>query len=304
MKKQILVCLILSILILVNMLNVVSAVSIKDVSSSPSEVAPGNIVDVSVKVENIFDYDVENLNLALDLSEAPFAPYQSSSEKFIDVLDSGEDEIFKFKLIVMPGASSGIYKIPVEISYSYNGTKSKSDLISLIVNSEPELKVSVEDSSVLIKGKEDTLSIRVTNSGLSDIKFVYVSIPDISGMKVLSDREQYIGDINSDDFNSVEYKVSLSESSPSSINLPVSLKFKDATNKDFTETETLTLKTYSLKEAQQLGLVSKTNYLVYIIIVILILGYIIYRVIRKARKKSKKWKIIFFLRSTILEEEN
>ena len=42
-------------------LSLVSAVSIKDVSSSPSEVAPGEVVSVTIKIENIFEDDIYNL---------------------------------------------------------------------------------------------------------------------------------------------------------------------------------------------------------------------------------------------------
>ena len=71
-----------------------SALSIKDVSSSPDEIAPGEVATVSIKIENIFEEDVENVNVKVDLSEVPFAPYQSSSEEFLDELEEGDKETF------------------------------------------------------------------------------------------------------------------------------------------------------------------------------------------------------------------
>lgn len=286
-------------------LNFVSAVTIQDVTSAPEEVAPGAIVDVTLKVENIFDYDVTNVNVRLILSEEssttsvlgttetqgtelPFAPYQSSSEDFIEELDSEEDENFHYRLITLPTAASGIYKIPVEITYvdANDVNQSKNDLISLIVNSEPELKVSVEDS-VLIKGQENSLSIKIVNSGLADVKFVYANLNDVSGAKFICEKEQYIGDIDSDDFDSVACQVFISETSSGEINVPVVLKFKDATNKEFVETKTVTLRTYDLKKARELGLVPSPSYTNYIVIAVLIVGYFIYR-FRKKRKLKKR----------------
>ena len=270
-------------------LNFISAVSITDVSSFPEQVSPGEIVDITIEIENIFAYDVENLNIKLNLEEVPFAPYQSSSEKFLDELEDGRDESFRFKLITLPETSSGIYKIPVTINYiDKNDTlQEKTELISVIVNSDSELKVSSRDSNVLIKGRENTLSIKIVNSGLSDVKFVYASVPDISGIKFISEKEQYIGDIDSDDFDSISYNVYISESASSNVNLPVTLRFRDATNKEFTETQVINLRTYSLKEAQKLGIVKKPSYAIYIIIGSLIPVYIIYRTIKKKRKKKK-----------------
>jgi len=271
-----------------SMLNLVAGVSIKDVSSVPDKIAPGEIVQVSLDIENTYGYDITNLEVKLDLSQVPFAPFESSSEKFLDELESEEREDFKFKLIVLPETASGIYKIPVEINYvdENDNNKTKQELISLIVNSEAELKLSLEDSIVLIKGQETDISIRIINSGLSDVKFFYLSISDISGLKVLSEREQYIGNIGSDDFDSVNYKVFVRADAPGTIKLPVILKYKDATNKDFVEIKDLTLKVYTLKEAQELGLAKKPSYTIYIVVGIVVTLFIFYR-IGKSRKKKK-----------------
>ncbi len=273
-------------------LTFISAVSITDVTSTPEEVAPGDVVKVSLEIENIFEEDVKNLNVKLDLSEenVPFAPYQSSSEKFLDELNDGDKEDFNFKLIVLPSAHTGIYKIPVKISYkNIDGNESeKQELISITVNSEPELKISLDDSAVLIRGKENEFSIKIINSGLADVKFLYVSINNAAKLKIISEKEQYIGDIDSDDFDSVEYRAYVEEDASSSISLPVTLKFRDSTNKEFSETRILTLKTYSLKEAQMFGLVKKPNFIPYIVVSVLVIAYIVYRILKKRKLKKSR----------------
>ncbi len=274
-------------------LSLVSAISITDVSSSPTEVAPGEEVKITIEIKNIFSYDVENLNVKLDLSseDVPFAPYQSSSEKFLDALDEGKEEDFKFKLISLPEAHTGIYKIPVLITYEYEGENKtlsgeKTETISVTVNSKPELRISLDDSAVLIKGKENTFSVKVINSGLSDVKFVYLSVGDSSSIKFLSEKEQYIGDIDSDDFDSAEYNAFIKSSAAGSITLSVTLTFLDATNKEFTETANIILKTYSIREARDLGLVKKPSYTAYIIIILVIVGYFVRRYFRKRKLKK------------------
>jgi hypothetical protein len=281
---------IVSMFIFLISLNLIFAISIKDVSSSPQEVAPGETINIEINIENIFEDDMYNLNVKLDLSgNIPFAPYLSSSEKFLDEIEEGKEEDFNFKLIVLPETNSGIYKIPVEISYEdeEGNVSLKSELISVIVNSQPELKISLEED-ILIRGEENIFSIKIVNSGLADVKFVYLNINDNDeGINFLSGKEQYIGDIDSDDFDNVEYKIHLNEKSLGIINLAVVLKFKDSTNKEFTKTENLILKTYSLKQAQDLGLVKKQSYIIYIIGGILVFSYFGYR-IRKKRKLKKR----------------
>ncbi len=71
------------------------------------------------------------------------------------------------------------------------------------------------------------------------------------------------------------------------INLPIILKFRDATNKEFTESKSIVLKTYSLKQAQDLGLVEKPNYIYYIVAGIFVLSYVIYRIRKKKKLKRR-----------------
>ena len=277
-------------------LSFATAVSITDVTSSPAEVVPGEIISITIEIENIFEEDITNLNVKLYLSEAdvPFAPYQSSSEKFLDELDEGDEEDFKFKLITLPETPTGIYKIPVIITYDYKGENDtiepgyKEELISITVNSEPELKVYLDDSVVLIKGRKNVFTLKIINSGLSDVKFLYIAPSDANGLKFLSEKEQYIGDIDSDDFDNVEYSVVVNMDAPDSINLPITLKFMDATNKEFTENTNLVLKTYSFKEAVELGLVEKPKILVPLIITLLVVAYIVYRILKKRKLKKKR----------------
>ena len=287
MKTKIL-SIMLGILLVANLF-LVSAITIKDVSSSPDEVEPGEVFDISIEIENVYEFDTENINLRLDLSNVPFAPFQSSSEEFLDKLDEGDEEDFEFKLIALPEAESGIYKIPVEITYEDEDGKnlSKSELISVIVNSAPELKVSLEDSVIFIKGQENIFSIRIVNSGLADVKFVYLKASEVNGVDFISETEQYIGDIDSDDFDSVEYQIRIDRNLGSDkIRIPIILKFKDSTNKEFTETKNIEFNVYTLKEAQEKGLVAKPTYTLYLIVGVVVIGFFGYRFYKKRKLKK------------------
>ena len=289
MKKQILTM----TLVIFLSLSFISAFSIKDVESSPEEVTPGQIIEVSIEIENIFSDDIENLIVKLDLSDEsiPFAPYQSSAEKFVEELEGGDEETLKFRLIALPSAQSGIYKIPVKTSYENKeenvSIKEEISLISLIVNSDVELKVFFEDS-VLIRGKENTFSIKIINSGFADVRFAYLTVHDVVGIRFISEREQYIGDIDSDDFDSVEYNAYIGPSASSLIKLPVTLKYRDATNKEFIEQKEISFKVYSLKEAQEFGLVQKSNYAIFLGAGVLVIFYIGYRIRKKRKLKMRR----------------
>ncbi len=280
-------------------LSLVSGLSIIDVESSPEEIMPGETAKISIEIENTLGQHITNLNVRLALSpdikhpefiDLPFAPYQSGAEKSIDKLDADDDEIFHFMIIALPETSSGIYKVPVLMEYYLDENETqqtKEGLISLVVNSDVELKVFLEDS-VLIRGKENTFSIKIVNSGLADIRFAYLTVSDTIGVRIISEREQYIGDIDSDDFDSIGYKAYIKPSASGSIKLPVILKYRDATNKEFVEEKEISLNIYSLKEAQELGLVEKPNYMLYFGIGIGVAVYIGYRIFKKRKLKKRK----------------
>lgn len=268
--------------------SLISALSIKDVESSPSEIMPGETATIVIEIENNFNSDITNLNVKLDLADLPFAPYQASTEKFLDELGSDEDEKFSFQIIVLPEADSGIYKIPVLMTYTdSNDTQQQEEgVISLVVNSEVELKIFSEES-FLLRG-DGTLSIKIVNSGLADIKFAYVSVSNVVGVNFLSEKEQYIGDVDSDDFDTIEYKIYVNANAPSPVKIPVTIKYRDATNKEFEEQKEISLNVYSLKEAQQFGLVKKSNYTIFIGIGILATSYFVYRFFKKRKLRKRK----------------
>jgi hypothetical protein len=270
-------------------LSLVSALSIVNVESNPEEIMPGETARVSIKIENTLGQDITNLNVKLDLSEMPFAPYQSSAERFLDELDQDDDETFEFEVIALASTDTGIYKVPVIMEYlDENETEqTKQGLISLVVNSEVELNIFSEDA-VLIRGKENTFSIKIVNSGLSNIGFAYLEVSNVIGIKFISETEQYIGDIDSNDFDSVEFKAYINPSSPSPITIPVTLKYRDATNKEFTEQKEITLNVYSLKEAQEMGLVSKPNYTAFFGIGGIVVVFVGYKILKKRKLKKRK----------------
>ena len=271
-------------------LSFISGLSITDVVSFPQEIAPGETAEISIEIENTLGEDITNLHVKLDLSEVvSFAPYQSGSAQVLESLDDEDDEVFDFDIIALPTASAGIYKIPVIITYldESEESQSKNEEISLIINSHPELNIFSEDS-ILIRGQESFISLKIVNSGLSDIKFSYLTIKDIAGVQFLSEKKQYIGDIDSDDFDSVEYNVYVSEGVSSLIKVPVTLKYKDATNKEFEETREINLRIYSLKEAQEMGFAQKPNRNIFFGIGAIVVGYFGYRFWKKRKLKKKK----------------
>ncbi len=292
---KIIIAVLMFALYLVGMVSLASALLIEGVSMNPKEIMSGETSEISIEIKNNGEEDIEDVSINLvliditGLVDVPFAPFDSSSEISFDEIKDGKTKTAEFEIIALSNAKSGIYKIPVHIEYKEdNETKTKDSLISVVVNSDVILSVDVEDG-LLLKGQANELRIEVVNKGLSDVKFLEVEIGGSTYFNILSSKNVYLGDVDSDDFDSVEFKIFFKENVPDSIILPVSISYKDALNNEYTENLNLQVKIYTEKKAIELGLLEKDNTLIYIgLFGGLIVVYIIYRKIKKQRKLKAK----------------
>jgi len=267
-----------------------SALTISSISTFPSEIAPGETSSISIGLENEAEETIKDVSVTLDLTGLPFVPYEDSTEESIDEIKEDKTKHAEFEIKALNDAESGTYKIPLKVSY-YDGDGAKkpdkSSLVSVTISSKPIVSASLEDG-LLLKGQENAVAIKIVNKGLSNIKFLEVEIQSSTKYTILSQKNIYIGDIDSNDFDTAEFKIFFKENSLSTISLPVKVIYKDALNKEYTEEFSLEARVYTKEQAISLGLLKKSNTTTYVIVVIiLIVIYIIYRKIKKRRKMKK-----------------
>lgn len=267
------------------LINSVSALTIDSVSVV-DKIQPGKTTRITMSLENDANEDIEDVSVVLDLTDVPFAPFDSASEYGIDEISEDDREFAEFNLIALNNAKAGIYKIPIKITYIQDGDeKVKSSLISIVVDSKPELGVSVDDSLIL-KGQDNEFSLEINNKGLSDAKFVEVEIGQ-GQYELISSKRQYIGDIDSDDFESFRVKAFFKDSVGNVVNMPVTVIYKDDLNNQYTEVFNVNLNVYSESKAVELGLMEKNNTFGYVIgILFIVVLYFVYRRLRKRAKEK------------------
>lgn len=287
MKPQTLI--IITAMLVLSMMSLAFALRVDDVSTNPNSIAPGQTSDVVLLIKNNGDDSVTDVSVALDFTNLPLAPYNSGSEFSISEIESDKTKQAQFEIIALNDAKSGIYKIPVKIEYKENDVaKTKQMVISIMVNSEPIIEVSVEDG-LLLKGKENKVSLKIVNKGLADVKFLEILTGTSTYYNLLSQNKIYIGDVDSNDFQTVDFSLFFKDNVPSTINLPVTINYKDITNKEYSQDFVIPLKVYTTSQAQNLGLVAKSNTGYYVLGIVVIVLYIIYRLIRRRKRNSEYW---------------
>lgn len=261
----------------------VSAFTITNVNVNPDKIAPGQTADLILTIKNTQQADYENVNVNLVLDNLPFSPYQSSSMATIKSIDEDKSKSIEFNIKADSNAKTGIYKIPVIITYN---TSKATSVVSVEVSSQPSLQVDSEN--YLIKGRNNEVNIKIINTGLADIKFLSVQAQE-TGLNIISSKYVYIGDIDSNDFDTASFSIFASKDASNIINLGLTINYRDSLNKEYQETKQVSLRAYSTDEAVSLGLIQKSNLGAIIsFVVILIILYLVYRYIRKRLKKKKE----------------
>ena len=260
-------------------INLVSAqIGVREVLTQPEKVAPGERFTVRIFLENVGDDDINDVSVKLVLNDLPFAPVDSSSEKLIDEIRDGDSEQITFSLVALPEAEPRIYKIPLKISY--NNTVNDA-LISVNIESNPNIDMVLESSEVVKVGDNGKIIIKIINLGLSEIKTFRLTLLQTQDYEILSSNVIYIGDIDSEDFETAEFTIIPKVSNPK---LLFNLNYRDINNIEYAENNELTLSVYTLEEAKQLGLVKNNIFFTILIpILILLIAYFIYKRLRKRK---------------------
>mgnify|MGYP001256204016 CR=1 FL=1 len=264
-------------------LSVLSAVSV------PSQIVPGKDAEVQIKLKNMADSLLKDIKVKLDLTSVPFVPIGATNEKEIIMLDSGKQSLLKFGLTAESDAESKIYKFPVLINYQdESGNKySKNNTIGLIIGEMPKLSVVLDSSEVYTNGDMGDIVIKFVNKGVTDLKFLNVKLKQSSDYKILSNNDVYIGNIDSDDYETTDFKLYI-QTSKLAVQLPLSIEYRDANNNEYNENINLNLNLYSKAEAKKFGFKKSSKKTgIIIMIIIVVAGLIAYRRWRKKRNTSK-----------------
>ncbi len=256
------------------LLNVASAIVIKNVNIA--DLTPGSESQLRISIENDENADIEDVSLSLDFSDLPLSTI-GSSEDTIDELEEDESKTFGYLLRASNNAKPGDYNIPYKIKYE---DKTKEGTIGIRINAKTDLTFSLDSDNAII-GSKGKVTLKIINKGFADAKFVLVRVfPE--GLTLLSEKEVYIGNVNSDDFETASFDV-IFKSVNSKLNAIVD--YKDFDNVQKTKNVDLSLKVYTTEEAIELGIVQKSKTPLYSsIIIVLIIIWLIWRAIKKRQR--------------------
>lgn len=264
-------------------LNFGHIIFIKNISTSPETLVPGEISFLKMIIENTGKEFVNDVRITFNSTDEILLVNDISVKK-IARLESGESKEIIFNIIVLPNIGEGIYKPKIIVNYVNHVGEERQDIgeIGLAVKGSPVIFAKVDNTDLHTKNKIGEVTITFINNEVADMKFLTVELLESEDYKIISSSKEYVGDLDSDDFESVDFRLSI-KTKKDKINLPLKITYTDALNNKKSENIETTLTLFSAKE---LGIATGNSKLS-IFSTLILLGILIY-FFRKYKKKKKE----------------
>jgi len=258
---------------------------------SAPQLSPGESGILKVNLKNNAEYSINDVNSRLTLpSQLQFI--EDVNEVRIAEIKSGDTKEIEYRIIALPTATEGIYAASLIVNYithfgvnAFNVGEQNQDnyTLGIIIKSNPSIFVQL-DSGDIYKGENiGDINFKFVNNGTSNIKFLTVNLVESNDYEIISDNKNYIGDLDSDDFQTATFKIKL-KAEKEMISLPIMISYRDSMNNYYSENLETNLK---IRSASELGK-SDGNYLLWIIIILAIIVCVVcYFYIKNMGKKRK-----------------
>ncbi len=248
------------------------ALSVEGVRMDPELLSPGSTGTLSFSLRNAAQLTVTDGSVRLDLGSVDIIPVDGTSSQRFTGIAPGAAQKFSFRLVPSPTLEPGIYKVPLLLNFTdeRGQSYSLSETVGMRVGAEPEVSVVVDDSTLVQGAASGDVTIRVTNRGIGEIKFVNLDLGPSSTYTLLSGSgERYIGNIDSDDYKTDRISV---KPGADKVTIPVNVTYRDAWNAPHTYETTLDVPVQAKS-----GGGSATLIVVVLVLAVAIGGYFLYR---------------------------
>jgi len=254
----------------------------------PDVLEQGHKGTLHIDLENMALSFIKDVKVKMKLDGLPLATVGSTNEKVVKLIGAGNVSRVSFDVVPQPEAASGLYNVPLEISFLDRlGTRYKNnESVGVMVGEQPELLVSLESSSAYNDGQTGKISVKFVNKGITDIKFLQAALSESKEYRVLSSPNVYVGNIDSDDYETAEYTIALGKVSGDGVLLPVTVEYRDATNREYQKTVQVSLPLFSENEAKKLGIQQKGSG-AWVLVVVVLIGGMAYWYFRARRKRKR-----------------
>jgi hypothetical protein len=170
----------------------------------PSTLTPGRPTDVVFVLNNSGTAMIRNVVFTWSEKDNTILPLGSGNRKYADSIGARGTAEIPFTLVANPSASSGVYTLDADISYTIgtNISKTMSVNIGMFIGGESDFDVTVQDSA------SGSVSLSVANVGSNPATSVSVKIPNQRNYVVSGASSSFLGNLNPGDFTLATFQLS------------------------------------------------------------------------------------------------
>jgi LPXTG-motif cell wall-anchored protein len=256
-----------------------------NLSTMPQTLEPGVPGMFRGVFENTGNSYVNDIRIGLTLPDE-IGFFNDVSNKKTSRLLPSESASVNFNLIALPGTAEGIYNADLTVGYVDKVGEEREDVyvISFIVKSKPKMYVQIEESEVY-KGKNlGEITVKFVNNDVADFKFLTSELMNSEQYEILSPKKVYVGDLDSDDFESVDYRIKI-KGKGDEVLIPLKITYKDAMNNPFSEEVSAILTLHSGKDLGKVK--SKTTTYVIVGLIVVGVGWWFWKRWKKKKRREK-----------------
>jgi len=187
----------------------------------------GKVGEIKLKLRNEGGETAKHCYIDLNLESLPLAAIGTSS-KYLGNIPPKEEIETSFELFTDSNAEIGVYTLPLVVTCEDKNGKKKilRKTIGIQVDSDVKIGVTLENQDDLAEGIEGSVEIEVANEGFGKVNFLRVILEDSPDYEILSSNEVYVGSLDSDDTESVEFKIRVRNASKGYLDLKVKILYK------------------------------------------------------------------------------
>ena len=266
-----------------------AVIHIFNISSDPGIVEPGKETTLKIGIKNIADSFIKDVKVTMDLNLLDISTIGSTNQQIIQKLDGGKKKVLEYQIIPDADIDVAVHEIPLEIEFkdNVNNLYEVNHTFGLRVSSPVQYLIYVDDSEISTLNKFGEVSIKISNPGVNDIKFLTAELKSSPSYEILSTPTIYVGKVESDDYETVGYDIYANEFDEDNIIiLRLLMKFTDSFNEEFVVEEEVPLRLFSSDEAQKYGIVAKPSYTGLVVLVLLIVAGVWFYLYRRKKKKQ------------------
>ena len=244
----------------------------------PEKVGPGTSSTMGLTLQNQADSYLKNIDAGLELSseDLPFITSETTRKR-IQKIAPGEKREVSFRLAVDERADNGVYKLPITLDYENEaGTAfSKEELTGVVVGGDSRIEVGLNSRELETAGTSGTITLRIVNRGEGRAKFSELTVGGSEDYEILSSRSIYIGNIDSDDYQTAEMDMYVHDG-VESIELPVTLTYRNSEGEMIEEVQDVEVELYTSDQLSKYTSAGGGSIWMYVIIGLAVAGGIYY----------------------------